>query len=81
MLAMPHKNRDESKVGKTTVDYRSLSAEAERVAMSAALRIEKLGLPSEQVVVFDVETLDDGAVLYHNPYFLNPDGSVALIAA
>jgi hypothetical protein len=76
VLAMPHKRRDESKVGRTRQHPQVMGLD-ER----ARLRIEKVGPPSEQMVVFDAETLTDGRVVYHKPYLLGPDGRVALIAS
>jgi hypothetical protein len=61
--------------------YSRASNEADRAAVSAERRIEVYGLPREPVAIFDVETLDDGTVVYHMPYLLNPNGSVDIIAS
>jgi hypothetical protein len=81
MLATPHKNRQESMASVRASIYSRASNEADRAAISAARRIEVFGLPPEQVAIFDVETLEGGAVIYHMPYLLNPNGSVDIIAA
>jgi hypothetical protein len=76
VLAMPHRKREESKVGIT----RRAGAD-DRVAMSAKRRIAAFGHPPEQMAVFDFEKQLDGTVICHDPYLLNIDGSAVRIAS
>jgi hypothetical protein len=75
VLAMPHKRREESKIG------RGKKGSDARIALSAKRRMDTFGRPSEQMAVFDFEKLSDGTVICHDPYLLNIDGSAVRIAS
>jgi hypothetical protein len=72
VLAMPHKNREESKIGKTR-----RQSDDSRIAASAQRRIRLYGPPSEQMVIYDVGRRVDGSMSLLPPYLLNPDGTTS----
>ena len=37
--------------------------------------------PSESMLVYDIETTKDGGHIFHPPYLLLPDGSIAVLTA